>query len=76
MKRTAQTRPRMLLYLLVGALVLSTAFNFYCLLRLETHAFDQELEAQLRVPTALLLPPDSLQQPAAAPADSLLAAQP
>ena len=60
----------MLLYLLVGALMLSTAFNFYCLLRLETHAFDQALEAQLRVPTALLLPP------AAAPADSLLAVRP
>ena len=66
----------MLLYLLVGALVLSTAFNFYCLLRLENHAFDQELEAQLRVPTTLLLPPDSLRQPAAPWADSLLAAQP
>ena len=66
----------MLLYLLVGALVLSTAFNFYCLLRLETHALDQELAAQLRVPTALLLPLDSLPPPATARADSLLAAQP
>ena len=66
----------MLFYLLVGVLVLSTIFNFYCLLRLETHAFDKELEAQLRVPTALLLPPDSLRPPPAPPPDSLLAVRP
>ena len=76
MKGKSETRPRMLLYLLVGALLLSTAFNFYCLLRLETNAYDQALETQLRVPTALLLPPDAPRPPGAAPPDSLLTAQP
>ncbi len=56
----------MLLYLLVGALLLSTALNFYCLLRLDTHAYDQQLNAALQIPPLTdsagyrLAPPDSL----------------
>ncbi|MDQ2770853.1 MAG: hypothetical protein M3Y54_10165 [Bacteroidota bacterium] len=61
----------MLLYLLVGALVLSTALNFYCLLRLDTRAYDQQLSEELRTP---LLPDSVVLQPARP--DSLLAARP
>jgi hypothetical protein len=43
-----EKRPQMLLYLLVGALLLSTVLNFYFLLRLDARLTDSELEAQLR----------------------------
>ena len=57
-------RPRMLLYLLVGALLLSTVLNFYFLLRLDARQVDQELESQLQ-DHAQQLPAVSLQmQPA------------
>jgi len=76
----------MLLYLLVGALLLSTVLNFYFLLRLDARLdarlVDQALESQLldsaitpQQPVPLQLPdksPDS--QPA--PADTLLLVQP
>lgn len=61
----------MLLYLLVGALLLSTALNFYCLLRLDTHAYDQQLNAALQTPP---LPDSAGYRPAQS--DSLLATQP
>ena len=76
----------MLLYLLVGALLLSTMLNFYFLLRLDARLdarlVDQALESQLldsaitpQQPVPLQLPdksPDN--QPA--PADTLLLVQP
>ena len=76
----------MLLYLLVGALLLSTVLNFYFLLRLDARLdarlVDQALESQLldsaitpQQPVPLQLPdksPDN--QPA--PADTLLLVQP
>ena len=81
-----ENRPRMLLYLLVGALLLSTVLNFYFLLRLDARLdarlVDQALESQLldsaitpQQPVPLQLPdksPDN--QPA--PADTLLLVQP
>ena len=42
-----ENRLRMLLYLLVGALLLSTVLNFYFLLQLDARLADQELETQL-----------------------------
>ncbi|TGE29406.1 hypothetical protein [Hymenobacter metallicola] len=42
-----EKRPHMLLYLLVGALLLSTALNCYFLLQLDGRTADEELEAQL-----------------------------
>lgn len=42
-----EKRPQMLLYLLVGALLLSTVLNCYFLLRLDARVADEELEAQL-----------------------------
>lgn len=71
MKGTPEPRLRMLLYLLVGALLLSTALNFYCLLRLDTHTYDQQLNAALLIPPL----PDSVGFRPARP-DSLLATQP
>ena len=76
----------MLLYLLVGALLLSTVLNFYFLLRLDARLdarlVDQALESQLldsaitpQQPVPLQLPdksPDN--QPA--PADTLLLVRP
>lgn len=44
----ADKRPQMLLYLLVGALLLSTALNAYFLLRLDARLVDQQVEAQLQ----------------------------
>ena len=81
-----ENRPRMLLYLLVGALLLSTVLNFYFLLRLDARLdarlVDQALKSQLldsaitpQQPVPLQLPdksPDN--QPA--PADTLLLVQP
>ena len=77
-----ENRPRMLLYLLVGALLLSTVLNFYFLLRLDARLVDQALESQLldsaitpQQPVPLQLPdksPDN--QPV--PADTLLLVQP
>ena len=76
----------MLLYLLVGALLLSTVLNFYFLLRLDARLdarlVDQALEFQLldpaitpQQPVPLQLPDKSLDnQPA--PADTLLLVQP
>ena len=72
----------MLLYLLVGALLLSTVLKFYFLLRLDARLVDQALESQLldsaitpQQPVPLQLPdksPDN--QPV--PADTLLLVQP
>jgi hypothetical protein len=45
-----EKRPQMLLYLLVGALLLSTALNAYFLLRLDARLADQQVEAQLEAP--------------------------
>lgn len=47
-----EKRPQMLLFLLVGALLLSTALNAYFLLRLDARLADQQVEAQLKAPTA------------------------
>ena len=66
-------RPRMLLYLLVGALLLSTALNFYFLLRLDARLVDQEVETQLLDPAAGPQRPVLLRRPARQqlPADTL-----
>ena len=54
MKR--EKRPQMLLYLLVGALLLSTVLNAYFLLRLDARLADQQVEAQLKAPAAPAAP--------------------
>lgn len=70
-----EKRPQMLLYLLVGALLLSTALNAWFLLRLDGKLVEQELvlEQELRdqskeplpgfvqLPAETNTPPDSLQ---------------
>ena len=76
----------MLLYLLVGALLLSTVLNFYFLLRLDARLdarlVDQALESQLldsaitpQQPVPLQLP-DKSPDNQLAPADTLLLVQP
>ena len=66
-------RPRMLLCLLVGALLLSTALNFYFLLRLDARLVDQEVEVQLLDPAASPQRPVLRRRPARQqlPADTL-----
>lgn len=72
-----EKRPQMLLYLLVGALLLSTVLNAYFLLRLDARLDDQQVEAQLKVPTAPEPPSVSLQPPGAtAPPDTVGKRQP
>ena len=76
----------MLLYLLVGALLLSTVLNFYFLLRLDARLdarlVDQALESQLLDPAITPQQPIPLQLPdkspdnQSAPADTLLLVQP
>ena len=56
-----EKRPQMLLYLLVGALLLSTVLNAYFLLRLDARLADQQVEAQLKAPAAPEPPSVSLQ---------------
>ena len=73
-----EKRPQMLLYLLLGALLLSTALNAYFLLRLDARLADQQVEAQLEDSAS----PEqqqsvSLQLPgAAAPPDTVEKRQP
>ena len=57
-------RPQMLLYLLVGALLLSTALNAWFLLRLDARLVDQQVEAQLQDSADGEQPSVSLQVPA------------
>ena len=81
-----ENRPRMLLYLLVGSLLLSTVLNFYFLLRLDARLdarlVDQALESQLLDPAITPQQPVPLQLPdkspdnQPAPADTLLLIQP
>ena len=81
-----ENRPRMLLYLLVGALLLSTVLNFYFLLRLDARLVNQALESQLLDPAIIPQQPVPLQSPdkspdklpdnQPAPADTLLLVQP
>ena len=72
----------MLLYLLVGALLLSTVLNFYFLLRLDARLVNQALESQLLDPAIIpqqsvpLQLPDKLPDNQPAPADTLLLVQP
>jgi hypothetical protein len=60
-----EKRPQMLLYLLVGALLLSTALNAYFLLRLDARLADQQVEAQLDDPASREQRSVSLQPPPA-----------
>ena len=73
-----ENRPRMLLYLLVGALLLSTVLNFYCLLQLDARLADQELETQLLNLAPSPQQPVAQRGPAAPPppADTLLPGPP
>ncbi|MBF9239430.1 hypothetical protein I2I05_18705 [Hymenobacter sp. BT683] len=66
-------RPQILLYLLVGALLLSTALNAYFLLRLDANLADQQVQAQLQDDNpAREQPSVTLQLPAApAPPDTV-----
>ena len=72
----------MLLYLLVGALLLSTVLNFYFLLRLDARLVNQALEYQLLDPTGAPQVPVPLQLPdkspdnQPAPPDTLLLVRP
>jgi hypothetical protein len=76
----------MLLYLLVGALLLSTVLNFYFLLRLDARLdarlVNQALESQLLDPAITPQQPVPLQLPdkssdnQPAPADTLLLVRP
>ena len=77
-----ENRPRMLLYLLVGALLLSTVLNFYFLLRLDARLVDQALESQLLDPAITPQPlvplqlPDKSPDNQPVPVDTLLLVQP
>ena len=73
-----ENRLRMLLCLLVGALLLSTVLNFYCLLQLDARLADQELETQLLNLAPSPQQPVAQRGPAAPPppADTLLPGPP
>ncbi|MCC2546468.1 hypothetical protein LJY25_08435 [Hymenobacter sp. BT175] len=60
-----EKRPQMLLYLLIGALLLSTGLNAYFLLRLDARLTDQQVEAQLHGLASEKQQSVSLQLPAA-----------